>query len=69
MNVQIAEAVGQRPLLAGVDGLIPKEQHLMGQQGLLQLRELALIERPGQADVADLGADVGAEGVICRNCS
>ncbi|MOA51576.1 hypothetical protein D3C78_1747430 [compost metagenome] len=61
MDVQIPEAVRQRPLLPGVDGLIPQEQHLILQQGAMELLEVLLRQGLGQGETGDLGADVGPQ--------
>ncbi|MNO53560.1 hypothetical protein D3C76_440090 [compost metagenome] len=62
MDVQVPEAVGQRPLRSWRDGLVAQEQHLVFEQGAVDLLELPLGQGLGQIDPGDLGADMGAQG-------
>ena len=62
VDVQIPEAVRQRPLGSRGDGLVAKEQHLVFEQGAMELLELPLAQGLGQIDAGDDGADVGPRG-------
>ncbi|MNR24732.1 hypothetical protein D3C85_1418330 [compost metagenome] len=62
VDMQIPEAVRQRPLRSRGDGLAAKEQHLVFEQGAMDLLELPLGQGLGQIDPGDLGADMGAQG-------
>jgi hypothetical protein len=63
MDVQLAEMTGQSHVLRQVDRLVAKEDHAEFRERVMQLLDLAVRERPGEIDVADLRADMGRERV------
>ncbi|MNH46707.1 hypothetical protein D3C79_1096040 [compost metagenome] len=58
MDMQIAEATGQITLLQRRDWLIAQEQHLMLQQRMVKLLELAIAQRARQLNVFHQSTDI-----------
>ncbi|MPN38863.1 hypothetical protein SDC9_186388 [bioreactor metagenome] len=56
--MQIAKALGQRPLLLWRNGLFAQEHHLMAQYRMIKLLKLIVAQRTGQIRPGDLCADV-----------
>ena len=61
MLLQVAEATREGQLVLGGDVLVAEEDHLVLEEGALDLGEGGVVE-VGQGDAADLGAERGAEG-------
>ena len=57
MDVQLAEPPSQRLLLVQVEGLVAEEEHLVLDQGVVQLLELLVAQGRGEIDAGHLGTD------------
>src|ERR1700730_6066424 len=57
VNVQVAKIAAERLVTFLVEWLIAKEQNLMLRQRLVQLLDLAVVERLGERQAVDLGAN------------
>ena len=62
VEFDLAEAAGEGDLLRGRDSLVAEEDDAMLVIGALDRGEGRIVERPGQIDAADLGAERGAGG-------
>ena len=62
MGVQGAEPRGEVPVLHRRQALVLEEDDLVPKQGRLDVRELLVIQRPGQVDILHQGADGGRQG-------
>ncbi|MNZ91982.1 hypothetical protein D3C78_1109890 [compost metagenome] len=58
MDMQVAEATGQIPLLQRGDRLITQKQHLMFQQRMVELFELAITQGACQINVFHQRTDI-----------
>ena len=61
MRLEVAEAAGEREVLLGGDVLVAEEDDLVLEQRAMDLVERLVVERLGQVDASDLGADRRAE--------
>ena len=57
-----AEIFGESGVVVEADLLVAEEQHQVFGKGAAELGELLPFQRPGEIDIADLGADMGAVG-------
>ena len=55
-----AEVFRQPRMVLEADLLVAEEQHQVFREGAAELAQRFRVERPGQVDIADLGADMGA---------
>src|SRR4051812_20631774 len=62
MFMRLAEITHQAIVRFEVDLLIAKEKDAVRGNGLAQLLDLLVFERPGQIDMADFGPDMGGRG-------
>ena len=60
-DVQLAETPRKGDLLRGGEALIAEHDHRVIEESLLNLGEEPVVDRLGQIDTADLGADVRGE--------
>ena len=69
MLAERTEIAGEADLILEADLLIAEEDHQIAREGIVQLLDLLVGERPGEIDLSDLGADMRARGVavIVRN--
>ena len=63
MDVQFAEQAGERLVLLHSHVLITEEDDLVFHEGIVNLREGLVAQRPRQIDAADLGADAGRQRI------
>ena len=57
VELDLAEAAGERDLLRRRDGLVAEEDDAVFVVGAFDRGETGVVERPGQIDPADFGAD------------
>src|SRR5262245_58076757 len=57
MDVQLAEAPAERLVLVVRELLVAEKDHQIVHQGVMNLLENLVAERPGEVDAGDLGAD------------
>ena len=58
MNMQVAKAQGEIPLLFGRNVLLAKEHDLMAQYRVIQLLKLVVAQRAGNVDAGNLRANI-----------
>ena len=58
MNMQVAKAQGEIPLLLGSDVLLTQEHHLVTQHRVIQLLKLVVAQRAGNIDAGYLRANI-----------
>lgn len=63
VDMQIAEALSQRPLLLGRDRLFAQEHHLMAQHRVVELFKLVIAQRTGHVGPATCAPMFGPSGV------
>jgi hypothetical protein len=63
MNVRLAKIAHQALVRFEVDLLIAEENDAVRNDGVMHFFNLAIRERSSEIDIADLGADMGVQGV------
>ena len=62
MNVRLAEIAHQALVGLEIDLLVAEEDDAVSNNGVMHLLNLSIGERPGEIDIADLGADMRRAG-------